>query len=275
VDVVARNRFSDHGEDITWLWPGHVQPDHGRLSPGRRQQGTRGEQGKLKPWWEQTPPRTRNGGGKHTQGPGYGLFFLHHPRDQRVLTKAMVTTNHGPRQAWYKHGAYLDREGTQGTERGHGFDAQGHPVRMSTWLGECQRNGDPHFFKVMLSPEHGHRLDLPAYTRALMRVVERDLGMRLEWAAVAHYNTSHPHVHLCIRGVSRGQVVTMARSYLHGGLQARAREVATRLLGYRLAPEIAAALRRSVARQGWSALDTALERKVSPERTITEEQLTH
>jgi hypothetical protein len=74
--------------------------------------------------------------------------------------------------------------------------------------------------------------------------------------------------------VSAGRVVTMARSYLHGGLQARARAVATRLLGYRLAPEIAAALRRSAARQGWSALDTALERKVSPERTVTEEQLT-
>jgi hypothetical protein len=39
-------------------------------------------------------------------------------------------------------------------------------------------------------------------------------------------------------------------------------------------PEIAAALRRSAARQGWSALDRALERKVSPERTVSEEQLT-
>jgi hypothetical protein len=57
-------------------------------------------------------------------------------------------------------------------------------------------------------------------------------------------------------------------------MQARAREVATRLLGIRLAPEIDRAAQRSVARRGWSALDRALYRKISPERTLSEAQLT-
>jgi hypothetical protein len=182
--------------------------------------------------------------------------------------------NRGAAGAWYKHGAYLDREGTQQYGRGRGFDAQGTPVKMSTWLARCQRAGDPHLYKVMLSPEHGDRLNLREFTQAVLRAVERDLGRPLEWAAIDHYNTSHPHVHVCIRGMSHGAVVTMARSYLHGGMQERAREVATRLLGIRLAPELEAAAQRAVGHRAWSALDTALQRKLSPERTLTDAQLT-
>jgi hypothetical protein len=273
VDVVADGRFSDHAEDVTWLWPGQVQPDHQRIPSGRGWKGTHGGPRTTKPWWEQPAPRTRNGGG-YARGPGYGTFFVHEPRDQRVLTKALVSPNHGPTTSWYKHGAYLDREGTQGAERGRGFDAQGNAVTMSTWLAGNQRDGDPHLFKVVLSPEHGERLDLPEFTRALLREVERDLGRPLEWAAIAHTNTSHPHVHLCIRGVSDGRVVTMARSYLHGGIHARAREVATRMLGYRLAPELEAAARRAATSHAWSELDTTLERKLSAERTVKETELT-
>ena len=34
-----------------------------------------------------------------------------------------------------------------------------------------------------------------------MATVERDLGRKLEWAAVNHYDTGHPHAHLVVRGV--------------------------------------------------------------------------
>jgi type IV secretory pathway VirD2 relaxase len=30
--------------------------------------------------------------------------------------------------------------------------------------------------------------------------MERDLGTRLEWVAIDHYNTDHPHVHLLVHG---------------------------------------------------------------------------
>jgi type IV secretory pathway VirD2 relaxase len=98
----------------------------------------------------------------------------------------------------------------------------------------------------MLSPEHGDRLNLPEFARQVMHAVERDLGQTFTWAGIAHSNTGHPHVHLCLRGVQHGQPVTIAKSYLHEGIKARAQEVATRLLGVRLAPELDRAAERAV-----------------------------
>jgi type IV secretory pathway VirD2 relaxase len=32
-----------------------------------------------------------------------------------------------------------------------------------------------------------------------MSEMERDLGTKLEWIAVDHWNTEHPHVHIIVR----------------------------------------------------------------------------
>lgn len=42
-----------------------------------------------------------------------------------------------------------------------------------------------------------------ADTRDLVRQMEADLGTRLDWAAVSHWNTDNPHVHLIVRGVDQ------------------------------------------------------------------------
>src|SRR5690606_39383087 len=42
--------------------------------------------------------------------------------------------------------------------------------------------------------------DLTAYTRDLMSQLETDLGAKLDWVAVNHHNTGHPHVHVIVRG---------------------------------------------------------------------------
>jgi hypothetical protein len=66
----------------------------------------------------------------------------------------------------------------------------------------------------------------------------------------------------------------MARSYLHEGIRERAQEVATRLIGVRLAPELEQAAARAVTRRGWSALDQSIRGKLSAERTVADGQLT-
>src|SRR5712692_4256928 len=273
MDMVAYGRFSDHPADVTRLWPGHVRPDHGHIPPGERKSRSGKQQRGTEPWWNQQAPRRSNGGG-YNRGPGYGKFFIHNPRNQHMITKAMVTYNHGAQQPWYKHGAYLDRDGAQGEGRGHGFDAQGESVTVSTALSAWQRAGDPHEFRMILSAQNGHRLDLRTFTRDLMREIERDLGRRLEWIAIDHYNTGHPHVHLHIRGVSEGKPVTMAKTYLRGGIHERAREVTTRMLGYRLKPEMDRAAERAVGRARWSGLDQTISTKLSPHRTVRDAQLT-
>jgi type IV secretory pathway VirD2 relaxase len=41
-----------------------------------------------------------------------------------------------------------------------------------------------------VSPEDADALDLTGYVRTLMGRVERDLGRKLEWGAVNHYDTA-------------------------------------------------------------------------------------
>jgi len=42
--------------------------------------------------------------------------------------------------------------------------------------------------------------DLSGFTRDLMSKLEGDLGTKLDWVAVNHFNTGHPHVHVIING---------------------------------------------------------------------------
>ena len=46
--------------------------------------------------------------------------------------------------------------------------------------------------------------DLKPLTRRLMAQVEEDLGTKLDWVAVDHYNTGHPHTHVIVRGINGG-----------------------------------------------------------------------
>jgi type IV secretory pathway VirD2 relaxase len=61
--------------------------------------------------------------------------------------------------------------------------------------------GDRHSFRMIVAPEDGERLsELRSFTRDVMAQMEADLGTKLEWVAVDHYNTGHPHSHVVIRG---------------------------------------------------------------------------
>src|SRR5262249_43283034 len=134
-------------------------------------------------------------------GSGAGVLRLpDHPREQRVLVKPTVVKPGSTRGGnWYKHGTYLQREGVQGTGRGVGFNADHEAVRISTTLGQWQREGDRHLFKVIVSPEKD--LEMMPYVRRLMtEKIEPDLGRKVQWVAIEHRNTGQRHAHLLIRG---------------------------------------------------------------------------
>ena len=87
-------------------------------------------------------------------------------------------------------------------------------------------------FRFIVSPEDGHELDLPDFTKKMMQQVEKDLGRKLEWAAVNHYNTDNPHVHIVVRGIDKaGDQVTIPPKYIAEGMRFRAQEIVTDELG--------------------------------------------
>ena len=78
---------------------------------------------------------------------------------------------------------------------------------------------DRHQFRFIVAPEDGAELsDMRAFTRELMDQVQSDLGTRLDWVAVDHFNTGHPHSHVVIRGKDdRGGDLIIAQDYITTG----------------------------------------------------------
>jgi len=122
---------------------------------------------------------------------------------RRVVMKARVVRHQGTRfrsAPLPKHMAYLKRDGvTRDGADARMFDATSDAADEQAF---AERTADDrHHFRFIISPEDAAELaDLRGFTRELMQDVERDLGTRLDWVAVDHWNTDNPHVHVLIRG---------------------------------------------------------------------------
>jgi type IV secretory pathway VirD2 relaxase len=189
---------------------------------------------------------------------------------QRSLVKVQYVASRTP-GGWRAHGRYLSREGAQREGgRGLGFDASGHDVVIEDRLGDWQKSGDRRLWKVILSPEEGQQLDLREHTRALLSVMEVDLGTRLAWVAIDHHNTAHPHVHLVIRGRDdRGGTLSIPAEYVRHGIRERSQELATRRLGYRTPQDRERAWERAIEAPHFGELDALLERRADVDRTLS------
>jgi type IV secretory pathway VirD2 relaxase len=92
-----------------------------------------------------------------------------------------------------------------------------------------------------------------------MRDVAGDLGTRLDWVAVDHWNTDNPHVHVLIHGRGDdGQDLVISRDYISRGFRDRAAERVALELGPRTEHEIRSALEREVEAERWTSLDRVL-----------------
>jgi len=95
--------------------------------------------------------------------------------------------------------------------------------------------------------------------RDLVGQIANDLATELEWIAVAHHNTEHPHVHMVLRGVkSDGQPLRLRRDYVKYGIRGIAQDICTRQLGYRPSLDAAEAERREIGEPRFTSLDRAI-----------------
>lgn len=195
---------------------------------------------------------------------------------RRCTVKVSFVANKQAGQ-WAAHGRYLEREGAQKEgELGHGFNAQSDEVSLSSTMHQWQMAGDERLFKIVLSPEDGDRLQLKAYTREFMDRLQAHMGKDLEWAAVDHYNTGHPHTHVVLRGKDNLQI---SPDLIRHGMRKIAEEIATERLGYKSELEIQKSKEREIDARQFTGIDRDLRdrQKVGPEPDktyITEERLT-
>ncbi|WP_316234510.1 relaxase/mobilization nuclease domain-containing protein [Bradyrhizobium sp. SZCCHNR1020] len=181
---------------------------------------------------------------------------------RRVVMKARVVRHQGSRfrsAPLPKHINYLKREGvTRDGEDARMFDANSEVADERAFTERCK--DDRHHFRFIISPEDAAELEnLRTFTRELLGDVERDLGTKLDWVAVDHWNTDNPHVHVLIRGrADDGEDLVISRAYISRGFRDRAAERVTMELGPRSEREIQSALEREVEAERWTSLDRAL-----------------
>src|SRR6516165_6435016 len=139
------------------------------------------------------------------------------------------------------------------------------PVRCAIagvdYKGFAERcTGDRHHFRLIVSPDDAEQLsDLKGFTRDLMGQAERDLGTKLDWVAVDHWNTEHPHVHVIVRGVTDNEHdLVISRDYISQGLRARAGHLVTIELGPRTDLDIRRRLAAEIEPDRWTGLDRVL-----------------
>lgn len=181
---------------------------------------------------------------------------------QRCAVHVTYSTNKTPGQ-WKAHGHYIARESATRKEdiKAVGFSISESVVNVPERLASWQSAGDERMFKIIVSPEFGERMDLEKHTRDLMKRIERSLSTRLEWVAVVHHNTEHPHVHIALRGIDeRGASLRLPRAFIQYGIRRHAEELATRQLGFRTELDALEAKHREVQQLRFTSLDRIIRR---------------
>jgi type IV secretory pathway VirD2 relaxase len=181
---------------------------------------------------------------------------------RRVVVMTRVVRHHSKtfRSATLpRHLAYLKREGvTRDGSNARMFDATSDDADVKTFGERCE--DDRHHFRFIISPEDAAELEnARTFTRELMADAERDLGTKLDWVGVDHWNTDNPHVHVLVRGrADDGQDLVISRDYISRGFRDRASERVTLELGPRSEQEIRSMLQREVQAERWTSLDRSL-----------------
>jgi len=194
-------------------------------------------------------------------------------RSRRVIVKFSIPKLAGKGLAAARaHMRYVQREGV--TREGlpgtlYGPDTDHADGRA--FINRAEAGDDARQFRFIVSPEDGAEYeDLKLLTRRLMARMEADLDTKLDWVAVDHHNTGHPHTHIIVRGRNdRGEDLLIAKEYLTHGLRERAAELVSMDLGPRSDLEIEGRLRREVGQERLTSLDRGLLRDVAEDDLVS------
>jgi type IV secretory pathway VirD2 relaxase len=248
--------------------------DDFRVRPGRIRSS---KMQRAKPFVAQALAAARKAGGRVTRtgkitsgrGPHFARGRVASIRANRLITsrtrfctvKALVARNRGERRTLARHLNYLRRDGvTRDGQRARMFGADTDNADTKDFVERCK--DDRHHFRFIVSPEDAADMgDLKRFTRELMAQMGRDLGTKLDWVAVDHWNTDNPHLHVIVRGrTDDGQDLVIDRDYIKSGMRDRAQDLVTKELGPRTDLDVSRSLERQVEAERWTQLDRQLVR---------------
>ncbi|MET3354255.1 UNVERIFIED_ORG: type IV secretory pathway VirD2 relaxase [Xanthobacter viscosus] len=182
-------------------------------------------------------------------------------RSRVVVIKTRVVRHTARAAPLSSHIAYLRRDGvTRDGEKARLFGPGADEGDGRAFAERCA--DDRHHFRSIVSPEDAADMtDLRSFARDLVGQMEKDLGTKLDWVGVDHWNTDNPHLHILVRGkTDDGQDLVISRDYIKEGMRARAQDLVTQELGPRTDLDIRRAIERQVEAERWTQLDRQLVR---------------
>jgi type IV secretory pathway VirD2 relaxase len=183
-------------------------------------------------------------------------------RARRVIVKTRLVMLAGKGMSGARaHLGYIQRDGVTRDGAPGALYSEGRDIADGKAFLE-RADGDRHQFRFIVSAEDADQYpDLKPFVRRLMQQMEQDLGTTLDWVAVDHFNTGHPHTHVILRGKDgRGGDLVIARDYISHGLRARAADIVNLDLGPRTDLEIEERLRSDAGAERLTAIDRRLIR---------------
>ncbi|MGR7993580.1 relaxase/mobilization nuclease domain-containing protein [Xanthobacter sp. ZOL 2024] len=182
-------------------------------------------------------------------------------RSRVVVIKTRVVRHSVRAAPLSAHLSYLRREGvTRDGEKARLFGPGAEEGDGCAFAERCA--DDRHHFRFIVSPEDAADMaDLRSFARDLVGQMEKDLGTKLDWVGVDHWNTDNPHLHILVRGrTDDSQDLVISRDYIKEGMRARAQGLVTQELGPRTDLDIHRAVERQVEAESWTQLDRQLVR---------------
>lgn len=265
-----------HGENSSVSFDDDFEPKLGRIRHGGGKSGRRYIQRVLQAATLAGSGRRKGfQGNRIGRGAGAGRVLSSRDnyaafRSRRVVVKSRVIRLKGTGlKAAGQHLRYIQRDGvTRDGSPGNLYDASRDQTEARDLLGRCE--DDRHQFRIIVSAEDGAEYeDLKPLTRRLMQQMEQDLGTKLDWVAVDHFNTGHPHTHIVLRGKDDlGKDLVIARDYMANGMRERAAEIVSLDLGPKSDREIEDKLRQEVEQERFTSLDRDLLRRAGDDGIV-------
>ena len=190
-------------------------------------------------------------------------------RSRLATIKTRIVRHSARRATLGSHLNYLQREGvTRDGEKARMFGPEAENADVKEFTERCE--DDRHHFRFIVSPEDASEMaDLKGFARDLMSQVEKDLGTKLDWVGVDHWNTDNPHVHIILRGCADdAKDLVIARDYISEGMRARAQDLVTQELGPRTDRDIRRSLDSQIEAERWTRLDRQLVRDAGRQGVI-------
>ncbi|CAN7739271.1 relaxase/mobilization nuclease RlxS [Mesorhizobium amorphae] len=192
-------------------------------------------------------------------------------RQRRVMVKARIVKLAGKGSDRARaHLRYIQRDGvTREGEPGKLYGPGSDRIDSKAFVDRA--DSDRHQFRFIVAPEDGIDYDdLKPLARRLMAQMQEDLGTKLDWVAVDHFNTGHPHTHIIVRGKDdRGENLVIAREYISSGIRERAAELVSLDLGPRTDREIEQRLRQEMEQERFTSIDRQLLRMRDEDRLVS------